>query len=106
MKSVPKKIRELLYCKKGQVSALWAFALGLVVLFIVVATGARILTTFQATDASAVSYFHNITESALEAIDDFSDWFGILVVAGVAGVVLILIIKYLVPNLRYNRGGY
>ena len=89
--------------KKGySVASLWNFALAIVILGVVVLVGAIILTNFQAA-TTANTYAYNLTGKALKGLNEFGNWFKILVIAGIAGVVLVLIIMYLVPRMGSSR---
>ena len=76
-----------------------SLAIVLVVIAVVLGVGATILTQVQSTQTSS-GLAYNITQTGLDAQEDFSDWQGTWVVIIAAAVVLGIVGKYL-----FFRGG-
>lgn len=74
------------------VSSLQAGAISLVVLVIVVAIGAEIISGVgDTTDADTVE--RNATDEGLDAMDEFSNWFTIIVLVIIAVVIIGLLLR-------------
>jgi hypothetical protein len=80
--------------KRGfNLSTLQTAALGIVVLTIIVAMGAEILSKLQGTQIADSTSF-NVTGQGLTAMSAFGDWFTVIVVVVVAVVILGLILLF------------
>ncbi len=84
------------------VDQLSPFAVTIVVLIMIVAIGAILLTQMQSTQ-TANSYAYNITGQGLSALDSFGDYFGLIVLVGIFAVLIGLILYFFV--FRTSRGG-
>jgi len=79
--------------KKGMtLNALQGAGLSMVVLVIIIAVGAQILGTIQDTQTENSTEF-NTTKAGLEAMDEFSNWFTIIVLVLIAVVIIALLIR-------------
>lgn len=78
---------------KGQtVSSLAGGAIALVVLVVVIAVGAQILGTIQDTQTVNTTE-HNTTAEGLKAMDEFANWFTIIVLVIIAVVIIGLLLR-------------
>jgi len=79
--------------KKGlTLSALQGAGLAMVVLVIIIAVGAQILGTIRDTQTSG-SYEYNTTTAGLDAMEEFGNWFTIIVLVLIAVVIIALLIR-------------
>jgi hypothetical protein len=88
----------MLQNKKGQsVSGLTALAIAMVILVIIVAVGARILDTVQQAQ-TANSTADNLTKKGLLGLAEFGNWFTIIVLVGIAGVIIAFVVRAFVQR--------
>ena len=79
--------------KKGMtLNALQSAGLSMVVLVFIIAVGAQILGTIRDTQTENSTEF-NTTTAGLEAMDEFSNWFTIIVLVLIAVVIIALLIR-------------
>lgn len=78
--------------KKGQmqVSSLQGFAIGIGILVLIVAIMAQLLGQVRTTQTAATVEY-NTTTQGLVAIGQFSSWFGIIILVGIAVVIIYLL---------------
>lgn len=76
-------------------------ALYVIVLVVVVAVGATLLTQIQATQ-TAGAYDYNITNTGLDALVQYSNWFEIIVII----IVMSVVIGLLLFSFMKGRGSY
>ena len=80
---------QMAYKKKG-IMDLSRSALAVVILVVVVAIGAQLLSTVRSTQtANTVEY--NVTNKGLTALSTYGDWFTIIVIVVIASVVIVLL---------------
>ena len=86
----------------GTMDALATFAIGFVVLAIVIAVGANVLTNLQSTQTiNSVAY--NVSGSGLSALNQFGTWFPVIVIAGIGAFVIGIIFTFFMGR---GKGGY
>ena len=68
-------------------------ALAMVVLIVTVSIGAKITNTIYGTYDNSTSEAALVANEGTSSLGDFSDWFSIIVIAGVGGAILSLLMS-------------
>jgi type II secretory pathway component PulF len=86
------------------ISHIGPVALSVVVAVFIVAMGAQMLGQLQDTQTGNTTEY-NVTQAGLEGLGMFGDWWGIIILAVIIGIVVGVLFQYLGGTLT-GRSGY